>query len=229
MPTLKFRLESLDRTENASVPVASLIIAGWTGRDLNALQNHIDELAALNVKPPSQVPLFYRVGAELLTQDTSVQVLGSASSGEAEPVLFAYRGEMWLTVGSDHTDRRVEAYSVAVSKQMCPKLVASVAWRLGDVAGDWDRLILRSFIVERGEPVLYQQGLLQDMRTPADLLSRYRGDSAALEDGVMMSCGTLSAIGGVRPSEVFSMELEDPVRGRLIRHEYTVAPLPLVA
>jgi hypothetical protein len=43
-----------------------------------------------------------------------------------------------------------------------------------------------------------------------------------------MFCGTLAARGGIRPSEVFAFELEDPVLGRKIHHQYRVQNLPLL-
>ena len=43
-----------------------------------------------------------------------------------------------------------------------------------------------------------------------------------------MFCGTLPAIGGVRPAERFAFELHDPVRHRTIKHEYAVRVLPVV-
>ena len=230
MPNLTFRLEPLGapaRTEQ--VTLGEFVIAGWTARDMAAVQHHIDELARLGVPAPSTVPLFYRVAASQVTQDATVQVLGADSSGEAEPVLFSHAGEMWLTVGSDHTDRKVETYSVAVSKQMCAKPVATTAWRLRDVESRWDQLILRSFITEGGVKVAYQQGPLAAMRTPGDLIPRYCQGATVLPDGVMMSCGTLSAIGGVRPALDCHLEIEDPVAGRVLRHSYALDVLPVVA
>ena len=44
-----------------------------------------------------------------------------------------------------------------------------------------------------------------------------------------MFCGTLSAIGGIRPATRFEMELEDPVLGRSMRHAYDVHALPVVS
>jgi hypothetical protein len=41
--------------------------------------------------------------------------------------------------------------------------------------------------------------------------------------------GTLSAIGGIRPSTRFEMELEDPVLGRAMRHAYDIDCLPVVS
>lgn len=40
--------------------------------------------------------------------------------------------------------------------------------------------------------------------------------------------GTFAAIGGIRPSTRFEFEIEDPVRGRRIRHGYEVRTLPLI-
>ena len=121
-----------------SVVPTALVVAGWTGRDAAAIEHHIEELAALGVPRPSCVPLYYRVSLQLLSQATSVEVLGDHSSGEAEPLLFFSRGEWWLSVASDHTDRQVEGYSVAVSKQMCAKPLAETAWRWRDVQAHQD-------------------------------------------------------------------------------------------
>ncbi|GIL04511.1 DUF2848 domain-containing protein [Betaproteobacteria bacterium PRO7] len=216
-----------------AVRVHELVIAGWTGRDAAAIEHHIEELAALGVPRPSQVPLYYRVSRTLLTQDDSIEVLGEASSGEAEPVLIRAGGRWWLTVGSDHTDRKVEAYSVAVSKQMCAKPVAGRAWPWDDVARDADALVLRSEVFERGEWVVYQQGELAAIRPLMELVSGYVG-RAEPADGLVMFCGTLAvrpdAGGvGVRPTPRLRVAIEDAKRRRSITHEYRVAALPVVA
>src|ERR1700727_741621 len=67
--------------------VATLIVAGWTGRDEAALRHHIEELAAIGVPRPSSVPVFYRNSALNVTQASRVEVLGPNTSGEAEPVV----------------------------------------------------------------------------------------------------------------------------------------------
>src|ERR1700675_3083498 len=87
--------------------VEQLVIAGWTGRDVAALNHHIEELKAIGVEPPSKVPIYYRASAALLTQADAIQVLGDDSSGEVEPVLVGAADRLWVTVGADHTDRRV--------------------------------------------------------------------------------------------------------------------------
>jgi hypothetical protein len=64
------------------------------------------------------------------------------------------------------------------------------------------------------------------MLPPKDLLARYGADK--MTDGTLMFCGTLAAHGGIRPSEIFEFELDDPVLGRKIQHRYRVQNLPLL-
>jgi len=209
--------------------IEALVIAGWTGRDVAALNHHIEELKAIGVQPPSSVPLYYRASAALLTQADTIEVLGDDSSGEVEPVLIGTPERLWVTVGADHTDRKVEGYSVAVSKQICQKPVGRTAWRFEDIEPHWDRLILRSFVTEAGKKVLYQEGPLANIRPPRELVAGWRNGDRRLPAGVAMFCGTMAAIGGIRPAPRFDMELEDPVLGRKIVHDYSVQSLPIVA
>lgn len=229
LPRLSFATEQAGVAKRLTVPVAELIVAGWTGRDAAAIEHHIEELAALGVPRPSHYPLFYRVARNQLVQGGELQVLGPDTSGEAEFVLVQHGGELWVTAGSDHTDRKAEAQSVALSKQLCGKVVAGRAWRFAEVAPHWERLVLRSFIREGGRRVRYQDGSVAAMRTPQDLISRYTSAGGALADGSVMFCGTLGAIGGIRPAERFAFELVDPVLERRISHAYDVTVLPVVA
>jgi hypothetical protein len=212
-------------TERIDFNAKALIVAGWTGRDEAALRHHIEELAAIGVPRPSSVPVFYRNSALNVTQASRLQVLGPDTSGEAEPVVISYGERLWLTVGSDHTDRKAETMGIALSKQLCAKPVARELWLLDDVAAHWDRLQLRAFATIDGRRVTYQEGTLAGMRTPVDLIARY---GTALSEGTVMFCGTLAAIGGIRPASRFEVELTDPVLNRTLRHAYDIDMLPVV-
>ncbi|MBO6675166.1 MAG: DUF2848 domain-containing protein [Rhizobiales bacterium] len=207
-----------------TVAPTALATAGFTGRDEAAVRHHIDELAELGVAPPSQVPLFYQLSPSLLCQTEEVTVIGTESSGEVEPFLLRADGELWLGLGSDHTDRAFETTSIAHSKQLCGKPVASALWRYADVKDRLDTLELSSTIEENGRQVTYQEGTLAGIRPLEELLERH-----PLGEGEAMLCGTLGAIGGVRPSAKFSMELRDPQAGRSISADYAVSTLPVVA
>lgn len=225
---LDFTLETPAGQRPLRVDIGELVIAGWAGRDRAAIEHHIEELAAIGVPRPSAVPLYYRVAANQLTQDAAVQVIGPASSGEAEVFVFMADGELCVSLASDHTDRKLEAHSVALSKQLCVKPVARTAWRMADVVGHWDELQLGSRIVENGAEVVYQDGTLASLRTPQDLIAGYTG-GGPLPAGTAMLCGTVAVKGGIRPAAVFEMSLADPRSGRRIAHRYTQALLPEVA
>lgn len=214
--------------ERRTVVVSRLLIAGWTGRDQEAVQAHVRELEEVGVKPPSSIPVFYRAGVETLTTRSSVQVVGGDGSGEVETVLLADDRDLFVAVGSDHTDRKVEAYSIAVSKQMCPKPVSPTAWRYADVAGHWDALILRSWAMIDGQRQIYQEGSVAGLLAPETLFDRLAARPSLLA-GTAMFGGTLSAIGGIRPAEKFELALEDPVLGRTLTHNYTIEVLPVVS
>ncbi len=228
MALLQFEGHAKGAVESVSVDIKDLVIAGWTGRDVTALNHHIEELKAIGVQPPSRVPIYYRAAAQMLTQADRIQVLGDDSSGEVEPVLVGAADRLWVTVGADHTDRKVESYGIAVSKQMCAKPIGHTAWRYEEVEPHWDRLMLRSFIQEGGKRVLYQEGPLAKIRDPRELIFGWK-DEKRLPMGAVMFCGTMPAIGAIRSSSRFEMELDDPVLGRKIAHAYEIEVLPVIA
>jgi hypothetical protein len=204
-------------------PITELVIAGWTGRDEVALMKHIRELEEIGVKPPKSTPIFYRVSGSLLTFATEIEVLGAETSGEVEFVLMNAGGELRVTVGSDHTDRKAETIGVALSKQLCPKPVSRESWRYEEVKPHWEKLILRAFIPEGAKRVLYQEGEVSAMRSPEDLIGKF----GKLKSGWAMFGGTFAAKGGIRPAQRFEMELEDPVLKRKLTHQYTIKALPV--
>jgi hypothetical protein len=230
--TLSLTLQNSGAAMAREVGIDNAIVAGWTGRDAAAVEKHITELEALGVRRPATTPIFYRVSAARLTTATEIEVVGAHSGGEVEFVLLRHGGRMWVGAGSDHTDREVETYGVTVSKQMCDKPVAPAFWAFDDVAPHWDRLTLRAHVIENGERKIYQEGPVAAMLKPLDLIGRcpFPGEEEMrqLPENTLMFCGTLAARGGVRPTEQFEFEIEDPVLGRSIAHRYSVRILPVL-
>ncbi len=223
---LTFTVDAQGTTTPLTLAIDQLVIAGWTGRDPVARDKHIAELEAIGIARPATTPIYYRASARRLTQEDGIEVCGSESSGEVEFVLIGWQGRIFVGLGSDHTDRKVETYSVTVSKQMCDKPIAPVLWELEDVAAHWDRLVLRSYACTAGRRELYQEGTL-DAMLPVDELIRLGFADGKLPDGCAMFGGTFAAKGGIRPAERFEFELEDPVLKRTIRHAYDVITLPV--
>ena len=223
---LAFERVCADGTDEVLFEPKTLILAGWSARDKASVRGHMAELAEHGVPPPSTFPLFYRVAASLVCQTDTLEVLGPHTSGEIEYVIVVMDDGLWVTVGSDQTDRKAEVYGVALSKQLAGKVLARTAWRLDELRGHWDELVLRAHATIDGERVLYQEGSLALMRTPDDLIRRY---GRPLLPGTVLMSGTLNAIGGIRPGGRFEMELRDPIAGRTISHAYDVAELPVIA
>ena len=224
---LTFTIDDKGVPTPLTLPIEQAVIAGWTGRDPVARDKHIAELEAIGIARPASTPIYYRVSARRLTTADSIEVCGGDSSGEVEFVLIGWQGRIFVGLGSDHTDRKVEAYSVTVSKQMCDKPIASELWELEDVIDHWDRMMLRSWAWIDGARVLYQEGTLDAMLPVKELIARGFG-GAGLPDGCAMFGGTFAAKGGIRPASRFEYELEDPVLKRSIRHAYDVIELPVL-
>jgi 4-hydroxyphenylacetate 3-monooxygenase len=201
-----------------TAPIARTIIAGYTGRDRDSVQAHIDELANIGIAPPPTVPMFYQIPRELLTSDDGIEVGGAATSGEVEPVLVRLDGGLFLGVGSDHTDREVEKRDIAESKASAPKPVSRTLVPFADVEEQWDDIELSCLL----DGDLYQHGYLKELTHPRDLLREMvaRGDD--LRPGDAMFCGTMPLITGefVYGSHyLLRMTLPGGLR---IEHEYHV-------
>ena len=227
MYDLTFIIQDQGAPTPLTLAIDQAVIAGWTGRDPVARDKHIAELEAIGIARPATTPIYYRVSARRLTTADVIEVCGEDSSGEVEFVLIGWQGRTFVGLGSDHTDRKVEAYSVTVSKQMCDKPMAPELWELEDVIDHWDRMILRAHAWIDGARVLYQEGTLDAMLPVKELIERGFGGKG-LPDGCAMFGGTFAAKGGIRPADRFEFELEDPVLKRTIKHGYDVVTLPVL-
>jgi len=223
---IEFSIHNGQQAASQVITVETTIIAGWTGRDPVALEKHIAELEELGVPRPASTPIYYRVANARLTTDAVIEVSGGDSSGEVEFALVRANSQLYVGIGSDHTDRKAETFNVTMSKQMCEKPMASELWAFDDVKNHWDKLILRSWAWIDGEKTLYQEGTVDSMLSPDDVMRGYGPEG--LPDNAVMFCGTLAARGGIRPASRFEFEIEDPVLGRRISHGYDVVELPVL-
>lgn len=214
-----------DKVEKV-VEVSKAVIAGWTGRDADAVEAHIVELEELGVTRPATVPTYYPVTASNLTTAPSIEALGGDSSGEIEFVILRAFGEFWIGAGSDHTDRKLEVHDVNFSKQACAKPVASSFWLMSEVIDHWNELQLLSYILEGSERITYQEGSVTALLHPEDLIAHYEKSTGnEFKDNMLMFGGTLPAVGGIRPSSKFEFTLHDPILERSITHSYVITEL----
>jgi hypothetical protein len=213
--------------------VNHLVLAGWAGRNQAAVEAHIRELEALGTPRPRRTPVFYRVAASLLTTGSAIEVVGTETSGEVEFVLVQRRSDdgdsLWVGLGSDHTDRGLERTSVALSKQLCAKIVAPTLWRFEHLRPHWDDIALRSWAHRGGRRELYQDGTLAAILPPEQLLAKYAEFAEPMTAGGAMFGGTIATLHEIAPADEFEMELHDPVLDRRINHRYRIGTLPVNA
>lgn len=202
-----------------------LVLAGWVGRDKASLQSHIDELAREGVPAPTRTPIYMNFSPSLICTEGPVNVISGETSGEVEAVLIKSDGQAFLGVGSDHTDRGFEKYSVPASKHLYAKVLAEKVWPLEEVKDHMNQLILRSYAINDGKRELYQEGDLGTILTPLEVFEQLPGDDLPL-DNICVMGGTISAVSGIVYSQGFAFEMEDPVKGRKIGGEYKVKILP---
>jgi len=222
---LELTVQSTGGTAAISFRPTFLVIAGWTGRDEAALEAHIQELEAVGVARPRSVPVFYRIAAAQLTTAPEVEMVGQDGSGEVEAVLYKHDGQLFVGVGSDHTDRKLETVGITLSKQVCAKPVGATVWPWAEVQDHWDAMILRSS-VDGG--VVYQEGSTTALHRPDHLMDLFESRHGSLPDGSVVFCGTLPAHGGIRFASEMVLTLEDPVLARRLDHRYGVTVLPIV-
>ena len=209
-----------------SLDLANVVVAGMTMRDQAAIRHHVEEMKAIGVRLPATFPFYFRLSADVITQAERIQVLGTDSTGEVEPVVLMLDDGCWLGVGSDHTCRKTEAFSINVSKQMCPHPIGRDLWHLSEVSAHWDKLMIRSWTTRHGKRELYQEGTLSLMRHPDELIEGYARDGGCFDPGTALFCGTLGALGPIEHAELFEIEIEDPVLKRRIGHKYAIESLP---
>lgn len=217
--TLTFHV--LGTTESITLYDFRGIVAGYTGRDAAAVHHHIDELAAIGVAPPPEVPMFYAVDAETVNSAADYVDSPNLTSGEIEPVYIRHDGIYYLGVGSDHTDRDLERADIGDSKRACPKPVSSDVVRIGGVAElaefSLDDAIARCSV----DGKLYQQGRLDGLRTAHDIATRLV-DRLGLGDRDDFVClgGTLPLLDGAfTAGEQWRVEIE-LASGDHLSHEY---------
>ncbi|WP_242882698.1 DUF2848 family protein [Actinomadura litoris] len=210
--TTRLRLRT-DAGDEVPFAPSHLVVAGYTGRDLDAVRRHIEELAAIGVPEPDGVPAFYEIAVDRLTTDTSITVDGRSTSGEIEPVLLRVGGRHYLTVGSDHTDRELERQDVHLSKAACPKPIASTVIDLGDdpAAVAWDDIVARSWV----DGTAYQEGTLAQMLPTGQVLAEWDRRGAGGTDLALFG-GTMPLLdGGFRYGADWRMRLQVPGRAPL--------------
>ena len=224
MKVLELTLKKKSGTESLSFPVKRMVNAGYVGRDQEAVRSHIEELKKEGVPVPEETPTLYPVAYYLVTTDDALEVVDESTSGEAEFVLLLAGGEIYVGVGSDHTDRSLEASSIIKSKQICPNVISPVVWSYREVKEVWDDLVLRGWVGKDGQNILYQEAKLASIMSAEDIIafvsSRLKDEN--LNNLVIYSGTVPSLTGEIIFGDSFEVELHNPKTSDSLRCRYGV-------
>lgn len=225
---MKNRLELLVNNEKTEVYVGGVYCIGYAGRDIEKTMEHVIELEEIGVPRPPEIPMLYPVRINSLNQIEEIEVLGNETSGEAEIVLVFGESEeeAYITIGSDHTDRGLETVDINKSKQVCDKPIGTKAWKLQDVIGHWDELILKAEVevTDGGEWVEYQNAQISSIISLEDIKAYLKKKGVPLTNSVVFS-GTVPLLDGFKYGTGFKMTFVDPVRNDEISGFYKVRNL----
>ncbi|MBI3832175.1 MAG: DUF2848 family protein [Planctomycetes bacterium] len=229
MNTLQLELDAGGAVRPLEFAVRRMVNVGYAGRDQAAVRAHIDELAEQGVPPPPSVPLCIPVASRNITLDGEIEIWPCRNSGEAEVVFFLSGKDIFVGVGSDHTDRELEALSIEKSKQICPNVASRRVWRFEEVKLRWDQLMLMSFVAPEPAAAFepYQCSPLSALLPPRVLLDHVlsHGKAAAC-DGLVVYSGTVPVLGHpVRDAARFRCELHDETARRMLVCEYSIKQL----
>jgi 2-keto-4-pentenoate hydratase/2-oxohepta-3-ene-1,7-dioic acid hydratase in catechol pathway len=207
-------LLELDVVDEAprTIEVGWLFNAGYAGRDSDAVRHHVEELAALGVPAPENVPTLYPLSRMLARQDDVVQAPHGRTSGEAEWALIVGGGpdDLLVTAACDHTDRALEVHGVAWSKQSAPDVIGRRAWRWDRVADRFDDFTLKAWVTHDHEEQLISDGSAADLLSPSYWIERL-DEAGMLRPGTVLLSGTIPMIEGVDQfAEGWRVELADP-------------------
>ena len=210
-----------------TVAIDRVVNAGYSGRDRESVQEHVDELVDDGIEAPDQVPTTYRVPPGVLRVDPGeIQVVGGDTSGEAEFALLVTGGETYVVAASDQTDRALERDDVRKSKAIAPNVISRDAWRFSTVRDRWDDLELRAWNTVDGERERYQDATLGTILEPENIFDMVRDRYGGPLEGTAILSGTVPVVSGeLRPGSRFEVELADPDESRSLSVAYDVTPI----
>ena len=200
--------------------IKNLMVVGFSGKDVEKTMEHIHELEKEGVKCPSEVPVPYQCDPQIVTRKEVIDVIGPKTSGEAEYLILCHEGKFYIGIGSDHTDREMEAVSIHKSKQVCLKPCSVEFWDYEEVKDHLPQLRLISTQVVDGKEIDYQNGVAGDL-LPFDVIIEKVQKEVPLEDCLIYT-GTVPLLNGFRFGEQFSARLVDDQLGRELSLTYKI-------
>ncbi len=217
---MKFNVITKEGTRCEEMELKNLLVVGFAGKDIEKTMEHIHELEAEGIKCPRKVPVLYQCEKQILTDKNEIEVIGNKTSGEVEYLILIKDGKIYIGVGSDHTDREMEAVSIHKSKQVCLKPYAQDFWDYEEIKDHFDDIKLVSTQVVDGKTVDYQCGVTSDLLPMQRIMDELKTEIDI--DNSLIYTGTVPLKDGFKFGEEFSCKLVDEKLNREICLSYKV-------
>lgn len=222
MSTITFNLITKDGCRDLSLAYDRVFAIGYAGRNIEKTMEHIRELERdLGVPAPKKIPTIFECGTYTLTQERDLMFIGPKTCGEVEYCIIVKNRRIYIGVGSDHTDRELEAASVPKAKQICAKPISRDVWDYEELKDHWDEIKLSSWQTVDGVEVPYQRGSLADI-LPVDRIMKELDERVGNIDNCVIFSGTVPVLDGFKFGSNFRYEMNDEKLGRRICAGYNV-------
>jgi hypothetical protein len=224
---LELVLETKQERRQLKFSYNRMVNAGYVGKNQEEVRRHIQELAEKGIPGPSSTPVLYPVVCTALAVDSTIEVYGNKTSGEVEYVLLVVtEGEIYVGLGSDHTDRHLEKSDIPRSKQICPNLISRMVWPLNEVEDHWDDLLLSATAEKNGKEIPYQEGRLGLLLNPSELLAFVKSKIPGPIKNLVIFSGTMGMLTeDFVFAEKFRAQLVDEKLNRRLEFAYDIKPL----
>ncbi len=224
---LALTLESKEGQRPLSFSFSKVVNAGFTGKNQKEVQHHLEELAAKGISVPSSTPTLYPVVPQAMSTENAMEVFGKETSGELEYVLLVVnKDEIYVGLGSDHTDRNLEELHIPRSKQICPNILGKTVWPLKEIEAHWDDLQMSCTVTKDGENTLYQRGALGLLLNPAELIAFVEKQIREPLENIIIYSGTVKMeTDDFVFADQFAAELRDGTLDRSLSFSYDIKPM----
>jgi hypothetical protein len=227
-PVLAFTIRRLHEEYELWLEVKRLVHGGRSGREKSDVAKHVGDLESFGIKHayPPLGPVAFLLPTFNATTSHRIAMYDNANNAEVESVLLVDKHDnIYVTVGSDHTDREMErSAGPPKAKLLAPKVMASEAWPYEEVKDHWNDLVMRAYAYRDGEPDIYQDEKLGANFDPETLMENTR-TQIGLDDlrSTVMFGGTIPSLKGEFVfGKGWDLELFDPVLKRSLKHHYDV-------
>ena len=218
-------VDSLEgNSRDAKFNVTRMYNFGSATRNPDTATAHQQEVAKSGIYIALDVPAprIYPIAAHALTTEENIGVQCDQTSGEVE-IVMVVADQLYVGVGSDHTDRAIETHSILASKQACANHLAPVLWPYHEIRDHWDDCILRSWVDDR----LYQEVSVSAFLKPESMIAllRERVANVPTRDFVAYSGTIVSVDKKLGFGNQWRYQIEDPTSNRSIEAQYAVTNL----